>query len=88
MEYLYSCLWFGVGIYLIIKGIKDYKFLCIFGAYFIFLGGWWLADELLPSIDLLNDQPYANIVRVISAIIVGFGIYKYIKQKRKTKEEN
>lgn len=89
MEYFYACIWFGVGIYLLVKGIKEFKILCLFASYFIFLGFWWLANAFIPSVDLINDQPYANILRVISCIVVGFGIYLYIKTRNnRIKEEN
>lgn len=87
MGYLYTAGFALLGIYLIYNAIKEFRFLLLPGIYFIFLSGWWLANELIPEVDLLGGA-YAWILRGISAVVfVITGLIYYFKYK-KTKDKN
>lgn len=87
MGYVYASLWFLVGGYLLYNGIKQFKVLRLFGSYFIFLGLWWTANELMPNVDLINDHPYALILRLVSVIMIALGLWIYIKSKKSPQKE-
>lgn len=51
-QYMYAGLWIIIGLILIFSMAKENKIFILAGAFFLVLGGWWLADALLPDIDL------------------------------------
>lgn len=85
MNYIFAAAWFLIGIYLIYNGIKNFRLFLFLGAYFIFLGAWWTANELL-SVNLF-DGIYANILRVVSAavLLISVGVYLWLRKKRTDK---
>ena len=56
------------------------------GSYFIFLGGWWLTNQLI-EINLM-DGIYGIILRVISAIMLVIALMVYYRAKKKKKDNN
>lgn len=52
MQYFYAIMWFAVGLILIFSMSKENKIFLLAGGFFLLLGGWWLADALLPETDL------------------------------------
>ena len=52
MQYFYAILWFAVGLILIFSLSKENKIFLFAGGFFLLLGAWWLADALLPEVDL------------------------------------
>ncbi len=88
MVYLYIVAFFIIGIYLIFTGIKSYRILLLPGVYFLFLGGWWLADVLLVNVDLLGGI-YSWIIRAVSAVVLLVtSIIYYFKYYKPNKDKN
>lgn len=54
MNYFYAILWFAAGLVQIFSISKENKVFYFSGAFFLLLGGWWLADALLPEVDLFS----------------------------------
>lgn len=54
MSYFYAIMWFAVGLILLFSMSKENKIFIFAGLFFLVLGGWWLANELLPDIDLFS----------------------------------
>lgn len=53
-QYMYAGLWIIIGLILIFSMAKENKIFILAGAFFLVLGGWWLADGLLPEVDLFS----------------------------------
>ena len=49
---MYAGLWIAIGLVLIFSMAKENKIFILAGAFFLVLGGWWLANALLPAVDL------------------------------------
>lgn len=83
MGYVYAALWFIVGIILFVRFRREGKIIIPISIYFLFLGGWWLANEFVEA-DLLHGT-YAWILRGISAAVIAVcGIYYFKKRKNKS----
>lgn len=54
MQYFYAMLWFIVGLVLVFSMSKENKIFILAGGFFLFLGAWWLADALLPDVNLFD----------------------------------
>lgn len=84
MDYIYIAGFLLVGAYLLYRGFREFKILIIPGVYFLFLGGWRLADKLMPEAELMQGV-YAWIIRIVSLFVlaaVGAVYYiKYIREK-------
>ena len=84
MGYVYSGLWFIMAVVLLAKFRKESKMVYVLGTYFIFLGAWWLADQLV-SADMLHGT-YGWVLRGVSlAAVVISGVVYYFEKLRKTK---
>lgn len=52
--YMYAGLWIVIGLILIVSMAKENRIFILAGAFFLLLGGWWLANALLPEVDLFS----------------------------------
>ncbi|MEE1155749.1 MAG: hypothetical protein UH241_11395 [Acutalibacteraceae bacterium] len=79
MGYLYATAFALSGIFLLIFSFKkkEYRILLVASIYFIFMGIYWCANELLPNIDLMGGV-YVWIIRFISLLVFAY----YIKNWR------
>ena len=68
MEYVYPAIWFMAGLILIARMGKENKIFYLAGAFFLFLGGWWLADVLL-TVDLMSGV-WGWVLRGVSAVML------------------
>lgn len=82
MQYFYAGLWFLVGLMLIFSFSKENKVFIPAGIFFLFLGGWWLANALLPEVDLFAGG-YGIALRVISLVALGGLGFVFVKEYRK-----
>ncbi len=88
--YLYAALWLIIAVYLFYHGVKSNRFFFILSAFFLFMSGWYLADELLKDINLLEGS-YGLIFRgvaVVVLIICGIAYYKNRNKKNNDDAEN
>lgn len=53
-QYMYAGLWIIIGLILMFSMAKENKIFILAGAFFLVLGGWWLANALLPDVDLFS----------------------------------
>lgn len=54
MAYVYAAAMFLAGIFVIYFTVRESKWFCIVGAYFLFMGIYLLVNELLPGVDLFG----------------------------------
>ena len=86
MEYVYAGMWFLIGLLLIWKLRKENQVFVFAGGIFLFMGAWWLADALLPPLDLFGGV-YAWIFRgVMAAALIVTGL-AFFRQKRRDAEQ-
>lgn len=90
MQYFYAILWFAVGLILLISLSRENKVFIAAGIFFLFLGGWWLADALLPQVDLFAGGWGVALRCVSAAALVGLGavfVREYRRGVKKSKDE-
>lgn len=85
MSYIFAAAWLIIGGYLIYQGFKNYKILILLGIYFLFLGTWWLVNEF-TSVNML-DGIYANILRIISGVMLVIVLVAYIIIKKRNQSK-
>ena len=92
MGYVYAGMWLVAGLVLIIRMSKENKIFYFAGGYFVFLGIWWLADILLPTVQLFTGG-WGMALRIITGValaafcIVFFRDYRKGTTNEKVKEE-
>lgn len=82
MQYFYAILWFAVGLVLIFSLSKENKIFLFAGGFFLLLGGWWLADALLPGTDLFAGGWGIALRCVTGAALVVLAVY-FVREYRK-----
>ena len=82
MGYLFTAMFFIIGIYLIFNAIKEFRFLLLPGIYFVVLGIWWLIDELTPGIDITGGMFAWGIRGVSLVVLIITGAIYYFKYYR------
>lgn len=82
MGYVYAAAMFLAGIFIIYFAIKENKLFCIVGIYFLLMGIYWLANELLTQIDLFAGT-YGIVFRCVTAAVAVIAIVLYFLQRRK-----
>ena len=89
-QYLYAALWFVVGLILIFSLSKENKIFILAGAFFLVLGGWWLANALLPEMDLFTGGWGIALKCVTGAalVILTAAFIKEYRKKGREAEEN
>lgn len=87
--YVYSALWFILAIYTFYHAVKNYRFLFLISGFFVFMGGWYLADELLTGIDLFSGV-YGYIYKgvAIAVLIVCVVIYLRRRSRQPDAQDN
>lgn len=81
MNYVYSALWFIIGVLLIVKFRSESKAIYALSVYFFILGIWWLVNEL-TAVDLMYGY-YVWILRAISAAALIISGIVYYNEKNK-----
>ena len=87
MQYFYAILWFAIGLILIFSVSKENKVFYFAGGFFLLLGGWWLADALLPEVDLFAGGWGIALKCVTGAALVVLA-YFFIREYRKKGKES
>ncbi len=86
MQYFYAMLWFAVGLILLFSMTKESKVFYFAGGFFLFLGSWWLADALLPEVDLFGGGWGIALKCVTGAALVVLA-WAFVREYRKKKRE-
>lgn len=80
MGYIYTVLWFITALLLFFKFRKESRIVYVLSGYFIYLGFWWLANQLLEA-DLMNGI-YGWIFRGVSLVMLIILAVVYLLEKR------
>lgn len=90
MQYFYAILWFMVGLILIFSLSKENKIFILAGAFFLVLGGWWLANALTPDMDLFSGTWGVALKCITGAalvILTAAFVKEYRKKGRDTEKD-
>ncbi|MBQ8860945.1 MAG: hypothetical protein IJ015_06400 [Ruminococcus sp.] len=79
--YIYSALWLIIAVYLFYQAFKESKFLFFLSAFFLFLSGWYLADELLKTINLFEGV-YSWIFRSVALVVLIICAIVYLRYRK------
>ena len=85
MGYVYAALWFFIALILFLRFRSEGKVIIGVSIYFLFLGCWWLANQILP-VDLMSGV-YVWVLRGISAVVLGFCMFIYMKRRKRDEDE-
>lgn len=86
MTYVYAAMWFAVGLILIFRMGKENRVFYGAGAFFLLLGGWWLADALLPGNQFGGTAGW--VLRGITAAALVVMCIAFFRENRKNKQES
>ena len=78
--YMWAVMWFALAAYLFYNAFKGNRFLFIIAPFFLFLGGWSLADELL-EVDLMQGA-YSLVYRGVAVAMLIICMVKYYRSKK------
>ncbi|MBR2176394.1 MAG: hypothetical protein IJ861_05560 [Clostridia bacterium] len=81
MGYVYAVLWIFIAMLLFVRFKKESKIVYPICLYFLFLGGWWLANEFISE-DLLKGS-YSWILRAVSVGVLTVCIIVYFLERKK-----
>ncbi len=86
--YIYSAVWLIIAIYLFVQAFKETKFLFFLSSFFLFLSGWYFANEILTSVNLFEGV-YSWIFRGVAIVVLIVCAVAYLKyRKNRTNTDN
>ncbi len=86
MGYIYSVLWFLTAAVLVGRFRKESAAIYVLSVYFVYLGSWWLIDELVP-VDMLAGS-YGWTLRIVSAVALLLALVVHFAFKPREEEED
>lgn len=86
MQYFYGFLWIAVGLILLFSMTKESRIFYVAGGFFLLLGGWWVADALLPEVKLFEGGWGIGLRCVTGAALVVLAVAFVREYQRKKKE--
>ncbi len=86
MGYAYAGMWFLVGLILIFALGKENKIFYFAGGFFLLLGGWWLADTLLPDQSLFTGA-WGWGFRILAGIALVAFLLCFLRERKKSMED-
>ncbi len=86
MTFVYAGMWFVVGLILIFRMGKENRVFYGAGAFFLLLGGWWLADAFIPANLLVGVWGWA--LRGITAVALIFMSIAFVRENKKSKQSS
>jgi len=84
LTYIYAAMWFAVGLILILRMGRENRIFYAAGAFFLLLGGWWLADAILAE-DLFAGN-WGLALRLITAAALLLMCVAFFKENKKNKD--
>lgn len=81
--YIYTALWLILAIYMFYLAFKESKFFFVLSAFFAFLCGWYLTDELLTNVDMFSGV-YSLIYRGVAVVVLIVCVIAYLKHRKNT----
>lgn len=85
-QYMYAGLWIIIGLILMFSMAKENKIFILAGAFFLVLGGWWLANALLPETDLFSGGWGIALKCITGAALLILTVAFVREYRRKTAE--
>ena len=86
MTYVYAVMWFAVGLILIFRMSKENRIFYAAGAFFILLGGWWLASAMGAPNMFTGGWGWA--LRWITAVALLLVCIVFFKETKKSSEKD
>jgi len=86
LTYVYAAMWFAVALILIFRMGKENRIFYVAGAFFILLGGWWLADAVLPA--NLFAGVWGWVLRGVTAAALVLMCLAFYKETKKDNEDS
>ena len=86
LTYVYAGMWFLVGLILIFRMGRENRVFYGAGAFFLVLGGWWLADAILP--DNLFAGVWGWVLRGITAVALLFMCLAFFQENKKKGQDS
>lgn len=90
MTYVYAAMWMAVGLILIFRMSRENRVFYALGAFFILLGGWWLARAALGA--NLFAGAWGWVLRGLTAAVLILACVVYYRESKKgggdSSEEN
>ncbi len=81
MTYVYAAMWFVVGLILIFRMSRENRIFYVAGAFFIVLGGWWLAAAMGTA--GLFTGVWGWVLRGITAVALILMCVAFFKENKK-----
>lgn len=88
MNFVYAAMSFAICLMLIVFMAKENKAFYFFGFVFLFMGTWWLCDELTDLNFFQGNLLLIFRIVMAAALIVAIAIYFKEKKLRALKDEN
>lgn len=85
MTYVYAGMWFLVGLILIFRMGRENRVFYGAGAFFLLLGGWWLADAIRP--ENLFAGVWGWVLRGITAAALIFMCVAFFRENKKNRQD-
>ena len=79
--YIYAATFLIIAVYLFVQAFKSHKILFLLSAYFLFMGGWYLANELLTTVNLFEGM-YSWIFRGVALVVLIICAIVYVIYRR------
>ena len=79
--WVYAALWFVIAGYFFYLAVRESRFFFFIAPFFVFLGAWALADELMAA-DLMGGV-FGWIYRGVGVVALVICLVKYFTLKRK-----
>ena len=86
MTYVYAAMWFAVALILIFRMGRENRVFYGAGAFFLLLGGWWLANAILS--ENLFTGVWGLVLRGVTAIALVLMCLAFYKETKKNKEDD
>lgn len=84
--YVYAATFLIIAVYLFIQAFKNHKILFLLSAYFLFMGGWYLTNELLTGINLFEGM-YSWIFRGVALVVLIICAIVYVIYQRNKQDD-
>lgn len=82
MDFLYGGVMAVAGLVLLFSLSKENKIFYVAGAYFLVLGGWWIANGLTPDLDLFAGV-WGIVFKCLTAAVLVVLVIVFAKEYRK-----
>lgn len=82
MDYIVGAVMVIAGFILIFSLSKENKIFYLAGGYFLVLGAWWIANALLPEVDLFGGT-WGIVFKCFTAVVLVVLVAVFAKEYRK-----